>query len=196
VGGPVGRVTPRPLRRVLLDSFYLDVTEVTIADYARFLGARAGRVPWRAVADSQWPVTGVLWTEADAYCRWTDAAGRLPTEDEWEAAARGAQSRRFPWGASMERFRANVDTALDTLVAVGSFPRGASPFGVFDLVGNAWEWTATADTARNGTVRHIIKGGAFNSLPEVAQPAFRIAYPDTLALVYNTGFRCARPVRR
>jgi formylglycine-generating enzyme required for sulfatase activity len=190
VGGSPGR----PARRVQLDSFYIDSTEVTVAAYARYLAAIGRPPPWRASPDSAWPATAILWVEAEAYCRWRDSLGRLPSEDEWEAAARGDAGRAYPWGNTWVAGRANADNIVGSLQPVGAFPRGRSWVGAVDLVGNAWEWTATADTGANG-VRHVIKGGGFDSPPPNSLSAFRAALPDDRAALANTGFRCARAVR-
>ena len=189
VGGAAGRVQGR----VRLDSFYVDSTEVTVAAYGRYVAATGHPVPWSAVPDSAWPVTAVLWTEADAYCRWRDALGRLPNEAEWEAAARGPTGRRYPWGDTWAPGRANADGIAGTLAPPATFPLGRSWVRAVDLVGNAWEWTATADTGRGG-LRHVIKGGGFDSPPENALPAFRAVLPDDRVALANTGFRCARAV--
>ena len=187
---PVGGAG-RAQRRVRLDSFYLDSTEVTVAAYGRYLAATVRPAPWRTVPDSAWPVTAVLWTEADAYCRWRDTLGRLPSEAEWEAAARGPTGRRYPWGDAWAPGRANADSIAGTLAPPATFPLGRSWVGAVDLVGNAWEWTATADSGPGG-LRHVIKGGGFDSPPENALPAFRAVLPDDRAALANTGFRCAR----
>jgi formylglycine-generating enzyme required for sulfatase activity len=189
----VGGATGRAQRRVRLDSFYLDSTEVTVAAYGRYLAATGRAAPWGTVPDSAWPVTAVLWTEADAYCRWRDALGRLPGEDEWEAAARGPTGRQYPWGDAWAPGRANADGIAGTLAPPATFPLGRSWVGAVDLVGNAWEWTAGADTGP-GAVRHVIKGGGFDSPPENVLPAFRAVLPDDRTALANTGFRCARAV--
>ena len=190
---PVGGAAGRAQRRVRLDAFYLDSTEVTVAAYGRYLTATRGLAPWSSVRDSAWPVTAVLWTEADAFCRWRDAGGRLPSEAEWEAAARGPTGSRYPWGDAWAPGRANADSIAGTLKPPATFPLGRSWIGAVDLVGNAWEWTATADTGQRG-VRHVIKGGGFDSPPENALPAFRAVLPDDRSALANTGFRCARAV--
>jgi formylglycine-generating enzyme required for sulfatase activity len=177
---PVGGAAGRAQRRVRLDSFYLDSTEVTVAAYGRYLAATARPAPWRTVSDSAWPVTAVLWTEADAYCRWRDTLGRLPSEAEWEAAARGPTGRRYPWGDAWAPGRANADSIAGTLAPPATFPLGRSWVGAVDLVGNAWEWTATTDSGPGG-LRHVIKGGGFDSPPENALPAFRAVLPDDRA---------------
>jgi formylglycine-generating enzyme required for sulfatase activity len=191
VGG--GVEGSRPRATVALDSFYIDSTEVTVGAYRRFVDAEHAPVPWTRQPPNDWPVTAVLWTEAQAYCRWRTQDGRLPTEDEWEAAARGPSGVVYPWGTRWERGRANADRARDTLAPVGSYPLGRSMVGALDLVGNAWEWTATEGATTAGTPGHVIKGGAFDSPPDVAAAPFRAVFPDERLLVGKTGFRCAVP---
>ncbi len=190
---PVGGGRGRPSHIVVLDSFYLDSTEVTVAAYQRYLDSTAIAAPWRQSPPKSWPATGILWSEAQRFCQWRGA--RLPTEDEWEAAARGKQGARYPWGERWDRGRANAGSMTDTLQPVGAFPLGRSPAGAEDMVGNAWEWTAADTVTPNGQVRHVIKGGAFNTQPENAAATFRSALPDDRRQLWNTGFRCARSAR-
>jgi formylglycine-generating enzyme required for sulfatase activity len=202
-----------PLREIYLDAFYIDRHEVTTARYARFLAATGSMRPpdgWEAVdtaVHGQLPVTGVDWNEAAAYCRW--ARRRLPTEAEWEKAARGADQRRFPWGneeATLERANhanASPETYEGGLQPVGSLPRGASPYGVHELAGNAAEWVADwhADAVERGDVRNprgppagtsrVIRGGGrFDPAYRVAATKRYHASPDTR--LPDLGFRCAR----
>ena len=187
VGG--GR-SGRPGHGVVLDAFYLDSTEVTVAAYQRYLDSTASTAPWSTQPPATWPATGILWSEAQRYC--LSRGGRLPTEDEWEAAARSRDGRRYPWGDRWERGRANAGSMTDTLQPVGAFPLGRSPAGVEDMIGNAWEWTAGDTVTSTGQVLHVIKGGAFNTAPENATAAFRSALPDVRPQLWNTGFRCAQ----
>ncbi len=177
MGSEAGRDDERPAHLVYLDAYELDRYEVTNAQYRRFMLATGGRPPryWTDTAyptgQADYPVVGVSWDDADAYCRW--AGKRLPTEAEWEKACRGDDSRIYPWGDAWEPGRANVDAAGwnfggatadsaaatvwdaawarlalppgspgPTLKPVGSHPDGASPFGILDMVGNASEWVA------------------------------------------------------
>jgi formylglycine-generating enzyme required for sulfatase activity len=192
VGGYDGRDTAR----AALDSFYVDSTEVTVSAYERFAQAGGAPTPWRTRPPERWPVTGVLWAEAQAFCRWRDSTARLPTEAEWEAAARSPEGRRYPWGDDWLLGRANAARATDTLAPVGAFPLGRSWVGAVDLVGNAWEWTATSVAGPGGENRHVIKGGAFNTQPANAAASYRAALPDQRGAVFNTGFRCVRPLAR
>lgn len=188
-GGPGGR----PGHVVVLDSFYLDSTEVTVAAYQRYLDSTATAAPWSTRPPATWPATGILWSEAQRYCAWRGA--RLPSEDEWEAGARSRDGRRYPWGDRWERGRANAGSITDTLQPVGAFPLGRSPVGAEDMVGNAWEWTAGDTVTSTGQVLHVIKGGAFNTAPQYATAAFRSALPDVRRQLWNTGLRCARSAR-
>jgi serine/threonine-protein kinase len=156
-GATDGEPDERPVRRLSLPAFAIDHTEVTVEAYAACV--RAGTCPKVASAAAapggspagRLPIVGVSWTEAAAYCAW--AGKRLPTEDEWEKAARGSDGRRYPWGDQPECRRANfgnfggdgrcaAEGAPGRPVAVGSFPSGASPYGALDMAGNVWEWVA------------------------------------------------------
>src|SRR2546422_1102159 len=192
VGGTAGRDTGR----VHLNAFYIDSTEVTAGAYAPFVRSGGAPSPYQRQRATDWPVTGVLWAEAQKFCAWRLPGGRLPTEDEWEAAARGSGGRRYPWGDTWAPSRANVAGATDTLAPVGSFPLGASWVHAVDLIGNAWEWTATAAPGIRGQgLRHVIKGGAFSTRQPNATAAYRVPAADDRAQLWNTGFRCARTVR-
>jgi formylglycine-generating enzyme required for sulfatase activity len=134
----------RPQRVVHVAAFYIDQLEVTNLQYRRFLEATEWPMPpeWRQrieVEDTEFlPVTGVTWHDATAYARWVGK--RLPTEAEWEKAARGTDARRFPWGNEFSIDYANNERDL---LAVGSRAAGASPYGALDMAGNVAEWTAT-----------------------------------------------------
>ena len=190
-GGPGQRATI-----ATLDSFYIDSTEVTVGAYTPFLLASHTPAPWAQAPPATWPVTGVLWTEAQAFCRWRDPAARLPTEAEWEAAAGGPSGTAYPWGNGWEPGRANAAGATDTLKPVGSFPLGRSPNGALDLIGNAWEWVAAEIVSPTGQLVHAIKGGAFDTPPRNATIASRGWFAEDRRAVWKTGFRCAQRPRR
>lgn len=158
-----------------LPAFYIDRTEVTVAQYARFLAAtgRAAPAGWNESQPppktENLPITNIRWADALEYALW--AGKRLPTEAEWEKAARGRDGRRFPWGPADAPLRRNLESGK--LRPVGSFPDGASPCGALDLSGNAWEWTADwfepypATTARSVHFGHhykVVRGGAGEGL--------------------------------
>jgi formylglycine-generating enzyme required for sulfatase activity len=134
----------QPQRVVNLPAFYIDELEVTQLQYKQFVDASGWPPPrdWKEGTfpeDTEFlPVTGVTWWDANAYARW--AGKRLPTEAEWEKAARGSDGRRFPWGDAFEPDHANNS---ENLLPVGSKPTGASPYGVQDMAGNVSEWTSS-----------------------------------------------------
>lgn len=135
------------------------------------------------------PVVNVTWYEAAAYCAW--AGGRLPSEAEWERAARGTEARKYPWGNEPpEASRANYDeTKAGAATPVGLLPRGATPEGIQDLAGNVWEWTA--DWYETGKSR-VIRGASFSGA-RLRRAAVRDWY-DPGSRVGLVGFRCVREV--
>jgi formylglycine-generating enzyme required for sulfatase activity len=144
-----GEDDERPRHRVYLDAFYMDRYQVTVSRYAKFLNATGRERPryWNEATLSQGenrPVIGVTWQDADAYCRW--AGKRLPTEAEWEKAARGTDGRKYPWGNEEPTSRhANFGKSEQDevpLLPVGSLEAGKSPYGIYDMAGNVWEWVA------------------------------------------------------
>ena len=190
---PVGGDRWRPATTVRLDSFFIDSAEVTVAAFRRFMEATHAVPPWTQASPppDHWPVTGVLWREAEEFCSWRARRGRLPSEDEWEAAARGPRGLRYPWGDRWERGRANADSLRDSFAATGTGRAGESWVGAVDLIGNAWEWTATAARDPRGQPGHVIKGGAFDTPRENATAAYRAILPDRREWLGHTGFRCA-----
>jgi len=135
----------RPVRRVFLDAYYIDTYEVTNGLYGKFLQATRRHEPryWKdaRVNDPNQPVVGVTWYDAEAYCHWSGK--RLPTEAEWEKAARGTDGRISPWGNQWDSARASTsDGGSGKLSPVGSYEAGKSPYGAYDMAGNVWEWVA------------------------------------------------------
>ena len=192
---PVGGRPWRDSTVVRLDSFFMDSTEVTVAAFGRSLASPGGGAPpWTAKPPDVWPATGVLWSEASAYCAARQRGGRLPTENEWEAVARGPKGLRYPWGNRWEPGRANADSLHGTMAPAGEAILGKSWVGAVDMIGNAWEWTATAGVGPQGVIGHVIKGGAFDTPPENATASFRAVMPDRRPWLAHTGFRCARDV--
>lgn len=165
-----GESRERPVHQVYLDAFYIAKFEVTNGDWKKFQNDPAyddkslwpnGRVvpkdqsPYWNMANNHgggtpdsddYPVLGVNWDAATAYCNWlsrkTGKKYRLPTEAEWEKAARGTDQRRFPWGNDIDYDHANYagKQKFDTGMKVGSFPKGVSPYGAMDMAGNVAEW--------------------------------------------------------
>jgi len=134
----------QPQHSVTLPAFRIDKYLVTNAQYARFLAATGHRPPsnWKGgrIPEGQLlgPVTLVSWFDAAAYAQW--AGKRLPTEAEWEKAARGTDGRRWPWGNTMDPKRLNTYYNVGSATRVNAYPNGASPYGVFDMAGNVAEW--------------------------------------------------------
>ncbi len=140
---------------VYLDTFYIGKYEVTNAQYKRFVEATGHRVPQHWSGGSipkgkqDHPVVNVSWHDARSYCQWlADETGqvvRLPTEAQWEKAARGTDGREYPWGNEFDKDRCNwFEAFIGDTTAVGKYsPQGDSPYGVADMAGNVWEWTSS-----------------------------------------------------
>lgn len=168
----------KPAHRVYVNAFHMDKYEVTTSRYAKFLQATGRERPfkWNEVdllRDGDRPVIGLSWEDAHAYCRWSGK--RLPSEAEWEKAARGTDKREYPWGnEDPTSDHGNFDQGFKwkgytTLSVVGSFESGKSPYGVYDLSGNVTEWTA--DWYASGYYRASpVLNPQGPSLPEKAKP--------------------------
>jgi formylglycine-generating enzyme required for sulfatase activity len=205
-----------PAHVVNLPAYYMDKYEVTNADYQAFVRATGRRHPpdWlgptRPPGPARGPVVSVSWDDADAYCRW--AGKRLPTEAEWEKAARGFEGRLYPWGNQFELGYANIGGGRNGPVAVGSYPKGQTPLGVYDLSGNVWEWTAdwyqpypgnSTMAPTNPPTRRVLRGSSWSGvghfppaamediLAHNARGSFRFA-TDPENRLNDVGFRCAR----
>lgn len=207
----------QPRHKVFLPAFYMDKFEVTTSRYAQFLQASRREPPrdWDHVdleQHGQHPVVGIDWHDAEAYCRW--AGKRLPTEAEWEKAVRVPDGRHYPWGneiptTDMANFD-NVDQDLGNdlyskrLKPVGSYPKGASAYGIFDLGGNVGEWVADWYEARyyerspyrnpkgsaDGTEK-VTRGGSWFYPSPVMRSAFRSG-THPLTRIATLGVRCAK----
>ena len=205
IGSDSGAEVSRPAHTVQLGTFGIGQREVTVAEYDLFVRAQRAVAPWSgARPDGNLPVTGVSWPEATGYCAWRHPdGGRLPTEEEWEAASRGSQGRLFPWGNAWDPAAANTaGAARGGPAAAGSFPRGNTPEGIGDLIGNVWEWTSSpfrsyADTAPPSSRYYVIRGGAYNTLDRLATNVFRAYAQPTTSRgdLSATGFRCAMTPR-
>lgn len=197
-----------PAHFVTVKSFFIDQHEVTRMEYLSFITETRRRAPpdWvdgmYAAGDQNKPVTRVSWNDAKAYCEW--AGKRLPTEQEWESAARGADRRLYPWGNKWQRGYANANGEQKGLVDVGRY-RGVTPVGVVDMVGNAWEWTASRfepypgnelSPAKFTPDARVIRGGNYMSNERQATTTYRMGLlPTNDPSGYKTtGFRCVKDV--
>lgn len=208
-----------PRHDVFVDTFAIDKFEVTNGRYLEFVKAIGHRVPqnprnptrnlWQgdSITDvlTDRPVINVDWFDAEAYCRW--AGKRLPTEAEWEKAAKGTSDRRFPWG-NVEPTPKHLNynqrwIGEKTLMPVGSYEAGKSPYGLYDMAGNVWEWVNDWYDAQyyerspkknpkgpdTGTKKVIRGAGWQNETPTVR--IFTRVESDPMVRNESTGFRCA-----
>jgi formylglycine-generating enzyme required for sulfatase activity len=154
----IGR-DPWSPRIVDVDAFELSRTPITNAQYERFVADTGAAPPPHWPAPGDHPVTFVDWFGAAAFCAW--AGGRLPTETEWEKAARGTDGRTYPWGDDEDATRATIGAGLKrgSPSPVGSHSVGASPYGLQDMAGNVWEWTSTEYAADE----RVLRGGSYAS---------------------------------
>ncbi len=209
----------KPQHKVYLDAYYMYKTEVTVAQYLTFCTATRRKMP--DAPDWGWkgnhPIVNVNWNDAKAYANWAGMA--LPTEAQWEKAARGIDGRVYPWGTTWDTTKcANWDnsgkgnTIRRGTHPVGSFPTGASPYGVMDMAGNAWEWCADwygEDYYKNAPTKnptgpvtgenHVLRGGSWIDYYNCYliniysyRSAFRVEYNPIHCDDYF-GFRCASP---
>jgi formylglycine-generating enzyme required for sulfatase activity len=211
-----------PLHPVFLSAYFMDAYEVTNQQYRMCM--ESGNCPEPVYKNSstrdsyydnptydRYPVVGITWYEAQAYCQWV--GGRLPTEAEWEKAARGTTIRAYPWGDE----EPNCDLAnsydntsgkhcVGDTAPVGSYPAGTSPYGLYDMAGNVWEWVGDwystnyyayspyeNPTGRDTGDDKVIRGGSWS----YSWSKLRVAYnsnhhPEQRNL--NFGFRCVRPI--
>ena len=204
--------------KVSLPAYWIDKTPVTNTEFARFVGAtgyvttaeKTGigcantRGKWEDIEGANWrypgghglgdiesmadhPVVQVSWEDATAYAEW--AGKRLPTEQEWEKAARGDDGREYPWGnQEPTRELCNFDKHEGRTTPVGKYsPQGDSPFGCVDMSGNIWEWTASQD----GDNGRVLRGGGWSHPAKYVRLVLRSVH-DPEECYDTDGFRCAR----
>jgi formylglycine-generating enzyme required for sulfatase activity len=200
-----------PRHSVYLDTYWIDQTDVTNAMYAKCV--QAGKCTYNiqhAPTDIHYgipdyanhPVVYVTWYQAVEYCQW--AGRRLPTEAEWEKAARGTDARPFPWGKKpVDSTLANYNGNINDTTPVGSYPQGASPYGLLDMAGNVRQWVADWFDAlfyRNSPLQNplgpglgekrVLRGGSFKDPANGVHVTVRFAHvPGSAGM--NRGFRCA-----
>ncbi len=208
----------RPSRQVTLDAYWIDKTEVTTGQYALCVAAgRCKRLKLLQPSEDS-PVVNAEWKDADAYC--STMGARLPTEAEWEKAARGVDGRIYPWGGDMDNTKLSKFTWDNKMPAVGGYPQGASPYGVLDMAGGAFEWVAdwyaptyyaeSPDSNPQGPSsgkQHVIRGGWWEWCPKnyycILNPTYRSTVRNGTGfygrggsgpawiLYPGAGFRCA-----
>ncbi len=202
----------RPPHPVSVAAFEIDKFEVTNEQFEKFVAEtgyvteaeNAGDTSWRYYAKDKanHPVVKVSWNDAQAFCEWAEK--RLPTEAEWEKAARGADSLTYPWGNDWDVNKANTkDAGYRGTTIVGSFPAGGSPYGVMDMAGNVAEWTSDwfqpypgypggdGEAQYFGEKYRVIRGGGWFSGQELVRTTERSASSVELAND-DVGFRCAK----
>jgi len=237
MGSEDGGSDESPVHDVYLNDFYIDIYEVTNARYDECVQDGAcdppcafSSPPW---CDNSWwrdnynvdtdyadyPIIRVSWDDAQVYCEWREA--RLPTEAEWEKAARGTDGRIYPWGDEFDCKKGNFDdeTHMNDFVVpggegcdgfedtapVGSFPAGVSPYGLYDMAGNVWEWVwdwydknyyaNSADENPTGPSSgdyRVLRGGSWRDYPDLLRVANRYVDYFPGDLHFDIGFRCAR----
>ncbi|HEY3312136.1 MAG TPA: SUMF1/EgtB/PvdO family nonheme iron enzyme [Anaerolineales bacterium] len=202
-----------PEHSVILDAFWIDQTEVTNGKYALCVQSKACTPPsepssvkyvsyYGSAQYENYPVVHISWDQARAYCTW--AGGRLPTEAEWEKAARGKDGRIYPWGSDIGKTFANYDQRDGDTSAVGSYEIGKSPYGAYDMAGNVWEWVADwyDDTYYRDApssnpagpsmgIKRVLRGGSWFNKDYTIRTTYRYGSDPSLSDVLN-GFRCAR----
>jgi formylglycine-generating enzyme required for sulfatase activity len=179
-------------RVVHIATFQIDKFPITNAQYDAFCRTTNHPPPVHWIeghpptSKLNHPVVHVGFEDAKEYARW--AGKRLVTEDEWEAAARGPHGNNYPWGMEFDAEACNLwDSGIGDTTPIGSFPKGLSPSGVSDMMGNVWEWTLEQNSQNTG----ILRGGSWNSLSSNVGCTTRYASPPP-HLCALVGFRCAQ----
>jgi formylglycine-generating enzyme required for sulfatase activity len=200
-----------PAHQVHVDSFYIDIYEVTnalykacemddVCDPPQSPGSQDHSDYYSNARFDHYPVINVNWYQARTYCQWRGA--RLPTEAEWEKAARGTDGRRYPWGEGLDESLANFHWSVGDTTEAGDYDAGKSPFGLYDMAGNVWEWVSSLDwdypydasdgrESADDNGSRIARGGGWGADGDISiSTSFRFAYEPTHANV-DLGFRCA-----
>ncbi len=199
------------VRREIPNDYYMDVYLVTNDQYNEFMLANGygSKKYWSDEGwtwkkkkqvnrpdiwtDSEWniadhPVVGVSWYEAEAYAKWADK--RLPSEEEWEKAARGTEGREYPWGDEFDKEKCNSEASgYRKTTSVTKYVNGLSPYGCYDMAGNVWEWCASWDD--QSRLRPVVRGGSWADIPEFLRASVRGRDPIANRGNY-LGFRLAQ----
>ena len=209
MGSDSGESNEKPARQVYLGQYYIDKYEVTNVSYKSCVISGVCGLPthvdrYSNSSYAQHPVVFVDWNMANVYCQWRD--GRLPIEAEWVKAARGSDGRTYPWGEEIDcsyaNYRDGGNYCVGSTNIIGSYEKGKSPYGVYDMSGNVWEWVEDwydkylGNTIRDsdyGTTYRVLRGGAWFNLDNYLRVTYRLRfYPGDS--YYNVGFRCAKSV--
>jgi formylglycine-generating enzyme required for sulfatase activity len=206
---PAGEFTYQYGRERIETPYFIDIYPVTNSQFEKFVkaGGYQNQACWteegwkwlqenrvsepKFWSDSKWnqpehPVVGVSFFEAEAYASW--AGKRLPTEKEWERAARGTDGRQYPWGDTFDQERCNTsESGIGGTTRVTRYPNGVSPIGCYDMAGNIWEWTS--DWHDQSKSAKVLRGGSWFNLRDLARCAYRNRLHPDYRFV-NVGFRC------
>jgi formylglycine-generating enzyme required for sulfatase activity len=210
MGSDDGDSDEQPTRVVDLDAYFIDAFEVTVEQYRSCVDAGTCAAPisaslcnWYTSVPDNHPINCMYWNDADTYCRWAEL--RLPTEAEWEKAARGVDQRTFPWGEDFDRGKANYgDGGIMRTTPVDAYPDGVSPYGAWDMAGNVFDWVddwyhehhysnAAANNPvgpESGSLR-VLRGGSHWFDASLMRSSNREPYHPQQTDV-DIGFRCAR----
>jgi len=202
-----------PEHKIYLDAYYIDKYEVTNALYKACVEAGACEAPKKMNSYAHtsyydnpefddYPVVYIDWDMAQTYCNWMDR--QLPTEAQWEKAARGVDARTYPWGEGIEKSYANFYSYVGDATVVGSYENGKSVYGVYDMAGNVWEWVEDWHSEiyyNNSPLENplgpasgehrVIRGGSWDLNGDGVRSSLRRTF-DPSNFVYDLGFRCAK----